>query len=36
MGLDTKIYWMTDSQSQCDFDSESEKLDAEAGDSSGT
>jgi hypothetical protein len=20
MGLDTKIYWLTDRQSQCDFD----------------
>jgi hypothetical protein len=22
MGLDTKTYWLTDHQSQCDFDSE--------------
>jgi hypothetical protein len=25
MGLDTKTYWMTDRQSQCDFDSDFDK-----------
>jgi hypothetical protein len=24
MGLDTKTYWLTDRQSQCDFDFENE------------
>jgi hypothetical protein len=45
MGLDTKTYWLTDRQSQCDFDFDLElrvavvrigKLVAELADSSGT
>jgi hypothetical protein len=34
MGLDTKTYWLTDRQSQCDFDFDFEKSGVEFRDAS--